>query len=213
MLAEMEDVIYNAIGRCCRVPSVLTHLLRRQIGDRGIGPSQCEQQACQQQTVQRRRHLGWTSQSSLPVYDVSITVLYWWAEIRSPREPPCPPTSTGMPTLAGTVAPSSVAVERLTPLTGATEEDPATAGEVMPASIVLPTTEDDTTATAEVSSIAFADIDEAAGRPTPLTGATEDHPPMEEDPASTAEGDTTAPAERMRHYILTNCDEVTSWIK
>ncbi|KAF0906530.1 hypothetical protein E2562_011511 [Oryza meyeriana var. granulata] len=55
-----------------------------------------------------------------------------------------------------------------------------------------PTTEDDTTAAAEVSSTAFADVDEAAGRPTPLTGATEDHPPTEEDPASTVEGDTTA---------------------
>ncbi|KAF0906541.1 hypothetical protein E2562_011521 [Oryza meyeriana var. granulata] len=68
-----------------------------------------------------------------------------------------------MPTSAGTPAPSSAAVEQLTPLTGATEEDPATAGEATPASIVLPTTEDDTTAAAEVSSTAFADIDEAAG--------------------------------------------------
>ncbi|KAF0913875.1 hypothetical protein E2562_024950 [Oryza meyeriana var. granulata] len=32
-------------------------------------------------------------------------------------------------------------------------------------------------------------------RPTPLIGATEDHPPMEEDLASTAEGDTIAPPE------------------
>ncbi|KAF0903781.1 hypothetical protein E2562_029889 [Oryza meyeriana var. granulata] len=46
-----------------------------------------------------------------------------------------------------------------------------------------------------VSSTAFVDVDEAAGRPTPLIGATEDHPPMEEDPASTAEGNTTAPPE------------------
>ncbi|KAF0914771.1 hypothetical protein E2562_031378 [Oryza meyeriana var. granulata] len=100
-----------------------------------------------------------------------------------------------MPTLAGTAAPSFVAVERLTPLTRATEEDPATAGEATPASIVLPTTEDDTTAAVEVSFTAFADIDEAARRPTPLIGATEDYPPTEEDPASTVEGDTTDPAE------------------
>ncbi|KAF0914671.1 hypothetical protein E2562_031132 [Oryza meyeriana var. granulata] len=114
---------------------------------------------------------------------------------RSPQEPPCPPTSTNMPTSAGTAAPSSAAVERLTPHTGAIEEDPATVGEATPASVVRPTTEDDTTVAAEVSSTAFADVDEVAGRPTPLTGATEDHPPTEEDPASTGEGDTTAPAE------------------
>ncbi|KAF0895753.1 hypothetical protein E2562_014362 [Oryza meyeriana var. granulata] len=82
---------------------------------------------------------------------------------RSPREPPCPPTSTDMPTSADTAAPSSAAVERLTPLTSATKEDPATAGEATLASIVLPTTKDDTAAAAEVSSTAFADIDEAAG--------------------------------------------------
>ncbi|KAF0905042.1 hypothetical protein E2562_000852 [Oryza meyeriana var. granulata] len=114
---------------------------------------------------------------------------------RSPQEPPCPPTSTDMPTSAGVAAPFSAAVEQLTPLTGATEEDPATAGEATPASIVLPTIEDNTTVAAEVSSTAFADVDKAAGQPTPLTGATEDHLPTEEDPASTAEGDTTAPAE------------------
>ncbi|KAF0919360.1 hypothetical protein E2562_029308 [Oryza meyeriana var. granulata] len=34
-----------------------------------------------------------------------------------------------------------------------------------------------------------------AGRPTPLTSATEDRTPMEEDPASTTEGDTTTPSE------------------
>ncbi|KAF0917895.1 hypothetical protein E2562_021620 [Oryza meyeriana var. granulata] len=100
-----------------------------------------------------------------------------------------------MPTLAGTTALSSVAVERLTPPTGATEEDPATTGEATPSSIVLPTIEDDTTAAAEVSSTAFTDFDEAAGRSTPLTGATEDHPPMEEDPTSTAEGNTSTPTE------------------
>ncbi|KAF0888289.1 hypothetical protein E2562_013733 [Oryza meyeriana var. granulata] len=82
---------------------------------------------------------------------------------RSPREPPCPPTSTDMPTSAGTAAPSSVAVERLMPHTGATEEDHATTGEATPASVVRPTIEDDTTAAAEVSSTAFADVDEAAG--------------------------------------------------
>ncbi|KAF0888610.1 hypothetical protein E2562_016077 [Oryza meyeriana var. granulata] len=114
---------------------------------------------------------------------------------RSPREPPCPHTSTDMPTSTGTAAPSSAAVERLTPLTGATEEDPATAREATPASIMLPTTEDDTTAAAEVSSTAFANVDEAAGQPTPLTGATKDHLPMEKDPASTIEGDTITPAE------------------
>ncbi|KAF0922178.1 hypothetical protein E2562_027777 [Oryza meyeriana var. granulata] len=100
-----------------------------------------------------------------------------------------------MPTSAGIAAPPSAAVERLTPHTGATEEDPTTAGEATPAYVVRPTTEDDTTTAAEVSSTAFADVDEAAGRPMPLTSATEDHPPMEEDPASTAEGDTTTPAE------------------
>ncbi|KAF0927335.1 hypothetical protein E2562_031948 [Oryza meyeriana var. granulata] len=45
---------------------------------------------------------------------------------RSPWEPPCPPTSTDMPTLASTAAPSSTALERLTPRTSATEEDHAT---------------------------------------------------------------------------------------
>ncbi|KAF0908020.1 hypothetical protein E2562_022880 [Oryza meyeriana var. granulata] len=79
------------------------------------------------------------------------------------------------------------------PHTCATEEDPATAGEATPASVMRPTIEDDT-ASAEVSSTAFADVNEATGRLTPLTGATEDHPPMEEDTASTVEGDTTAPA-------------------
>ncbi|KAF0901411.1 hypothetical protein E2562_000292 [Oryza meyeriana var. granulata] len=100
-----------------------------------------------------------------------------------------------MPTSVGRAAPSSASVERLTPLTGATEEGLVTAGEVMLAFIVLPTSEDDTAAATEVSSTAFADVDEVAGRPTPLTGATEDHPPTEEDPASTTKGDTIAPAE------------------
>ncbi|KAF0895147.1 hypothetical protein E2562_006849 [Oryza meyeriana var. granulata] len=101
-----------------------------------------------------------------------------------------------MPTSAGTAAPYSATVERLTPHTGVTKEDPATTGEATPASIVVrPTTEDDTTVATEVSSTAFADVDKAAGRPMPLTGATEDHTPMEEDPASTAKGDTTTPAE------------------
>ncbi|KAF0888558.1 hypothetical protein E2562_014765 [Oryza meyeriana var. granulata] len=100
-----------------------------------------------------------------------------------------------MPTSAGIATPSSAAVERLTPHIGAIEKDPATAGEATLASIVRPTIEEDTTAAAEVSSTPFADVDEATGRPTPLIGATEDHPPTEEDPASTAEGDTTAPAE------------------
>ncbi|KAF0919615.1 hypothetical protein E2562_030729 [Oryza meyeriana var. granulata] len=58
--------------------------------------------------------------------------------------------------------------------------------------------EDDTTA--------FADVDKAARRPTPLTGATEDHPPTKEDPASTAEGDTTAPVEVSASTFL-NVDE------
>ncbi|KAF0909562.1 hypothetical protein E2562_037188 [Oryza meyeriana var. granulata] len=114
--------------------------------------------------------------------------------------------STDMPTSAGTAAPSSAAVERLTPHTGATEEDPATAGEVTPASIVRPTTEDNTTVAAEVSSTAFADINEVARRPTPLTGAIEDHPPTEEDPASTAEGDTTALAE-VSAFVFPDVDE------
>ncbi|KAF0924067.1 hypothetical protein E2562_008394 [Oryza meyeriana var. granulata] len=55
--------------------------------------------------------------------------------------------------------------------------------------------EGDTTTLAEVSASTFPDIDEAAGRPTPLTGATEDRTPAKEDPASTTEGDTTAPSE------------------
>ncbi|KAF0915298.1 hypothetical protein E2562_035333 [Oryza meyeriana var. granulata] len=114
---------------------------------------------------------------------------------RSPREPPCPPTSTDMPTSASTSAPSSVVVERLTPHIGATKEDPPTVGEATPAPVVRPTKEDDTTAVAEVSSTAFTDVDEAAGRPTPLIGAAEDHLTTEKDPASTAEGDTTTPAE------------------
>ncbi|KAF0906713.1 hypothetical protein E2562_012539 [Oryza meyeriana var. granulata] len=63
------------------------------------------------------------------------------------------------------------------------EEDPAS------------TTEDDTTAPAEVSPSAFPDFDEAAGQLTLLIGATEDSAPTEEDPASTTEGDTTAPSE------------------
>ncbi|KAF0916112.1 hypothetical protein E2562_000719 [Oryza meyeriana var. granulata] len=113
-----------------------------------------------------------------------------------------------MPTSAGTVAPSAVAVERLTPLTGATEEDPATAGEATLASIMLPTTEDNTTATAEVSSTAFTNIDEAAGRPTPLTGVTEDRTPAEKDPASTTEGDTTAPSE-VSPTAIADADEAT----
>ncbi|KAF0887958.1 hypothetical protein E2562_006883 [Oryza meyeriana var. granulata] len=58
-----------------------------------------------------------------------------------------------------------------------------------------PSPEDDTTTAAKVSSTTFADVDEAARRPTPLSGATEDHPPTEEDPASTVEGGTTAPIE------------------
>ncbi|KAF0889157.1 hypothetical protein E2562_022428 [Oryza meyeriana var. granulata] len=49
-----------------------------------------------------------------------------------------------------------------------TEEDPAT------------TTEGDTTTPAEVSASAFLDIDEAAGLPTPLIGATEDRTPVED---------------------------------
>ncbi|KAF0930217.1 hypothetical protein E2562_030862 [Oryza meyeriana var. granulata] len=60
-------------------------------------------------------------------------------------------------------APSSAVVERLMPHTGATEEDPASAGEVTPASVMRPTIEDDTTTAAKVSSTAFADVDEAAG--------------------------------------------------
>ncbi|KAF0910344.1 hypothetical protein E2562_001524 [Oryza meyeriana var. granulata] len=67
-----------------------------------------------------------------------------------------------MPTSAGTTAPSSAAVERLTPHTGATKEDPATTGEATPASVIIATTEGDTTAPAKVSPTAFADIDEAA---------------------------------------------------
>ncbi|KAF0895786.1 hypothetical protein E2562_016519 [Oryza meyeriana var. granulata] len=75
------------------------------------------------------------------------------------------------------------------------EEDPAS------------TTEGDTTAPLEVSPTAFADADEAAGRPTPLTGFTEDCTPMAKDSATigevaptsvvdaTTEGDTTAAAE------------------
>ncbi|KAF0889750.1 hypothetical protein E2562_030524 [Oryza meyeriana var. granulata] len=115
---------------------------------------------------------------------------------RSPRELPCPPTSTNIPTSAGTAAQSSTTVEQLTPHTSATEEDPATTGEATPASVVVrPTTEDDTTVAAEVSSTALANVDEAARRPTPLIGATEDRSPMEEDPASTIKGDTTAPTE------------------
>ncbi|KAF0911330.1 hypothetical protein E2562_008219 [Oryza meyeriana var. granulata] len=82
---------------------------------------------------------------------------------------------------SGIAALSFVAVERLTPHTGATEEDPDTAGEGTPASVMRPTTEDDTTAAAEVSSTAFVDVDKAAGRPMPLKGATEDHPSTEED--------------------------------
>ncbi|KAF0896187.1 hypothetical protein E2562_019676 [Oryza meyeriana var. granulata] len=135
---------------------------------------------------------------------------------RSPQEPPCPPTYTDMPTSAGTTAPSSAIVERLTPHTGATEEDPTTAGEATPASVVRSTTEDDTSccredhpptqedpasttegdtsAPAEVSASAFPDVDEAAGRPMPLTGAIKDYTPAEEDPVSTTEGDTTAPS-------------------
>ncbi|KAF0895141.1 hypothetical protein E2562_006844 [Oryza meyeriana var. granulata] len=69
------------------------------------------------------------------------------------------------------------------PHIGGTEEDPATTGEATPASVIvrpIPTTEDDTT---------------AAGQPMLLIGAIEDHPPMEEDPASTAEGDITALAD------------------
>ncbi|KAF0900351.1 hypothetical protein E2562_031101 [Oryza meyeriana var. granulata] len=88
---------------------------------------------------------------------------------RSPREPPCPSTSTDMPTSAGTATSSSVAVEQLMPHTNATKEDPATTREATPASVFvrpIPTTEDDTTAAAEESSTAFADVDEAAGRPT-----------------------------------------------
>ncbi|KAF0930893.1 hypothetical protein E2562_036987 [Oryza meyeriana var. granulata] len=101
-----------------------------------------------------------------------------------------------MPTSASTAALSSAAVERLTPHTGATEEDPATAGEATPASVIVrPTTEDNTTVAAEVSSTAFADVDEAAGQPTPLIDATEDHPATEEDSASTTEDNTTAPTE------------------
>ncbi|KAF0929186.1 hypothetical protein E2562_016424 [Oryza meyeriana var. granulata] len=85
---------------------------------------------------------------------------------RSPQEPPCPPTSTDMPTSAGTAAPSSTAVKRPTPHTGATEEDPATSREATPTSVVVrpvPTIEDDTTTVIEVSSTAFADVDKAAG--------------------------------------------------
>ncbi|KAF0915262.1 hypothetical protein E2562_035211 [Oryza meyeriana var. granulata] len=117
---------------------------------------------------------------------------------RSAQKPPCPPMSTNMPTLAGTAAPPSAAVERLTLHTGAIEEDPATTGEATPVSVVvrpIPTTEDDTTVAVEVSSTSFADIDKIAGQRTPLKGAIEDHPPTEKDPASTVEGDTTAPAE------------------
>ncbi|KAF0922489.1 hypothetical protein E2562_037273 [Oryza meyeriana var. granulata] len=71
----------------------------------------------------------------------------------------------------------------------------------------VPTTEDDTTVAAEVSSTAFTDVDKEAGRPTPLTGATEDHPPMEEDPTSTVEGDTIAPAE-VSPTVFADVDEV-----
>ncbi|KAF0906531.1 hypothetical protein E2562_011512 [Oryza meyeriana var. granulata] len=39
-----------------------------------------------------------------------------------------------------------------------------------------------------MSPTAFADADEAAGQPTPLTGVTEDRAPMAKDPATTAEG-------------------------
>ncbi|KAF0919802.1 hypothetical protein E2562_031663 [Oryza meyeriana var. granulata] len=45
-------------------------------------------------------------------------------------------------------------------------------------------------------------------RPTLLTGAIEDHPPMEEDPASTAEGDTTTPPE-VSPTAFADADEAT----
>ncbi|KAF0904339.1 hypothetical protein E2562_033412 [Oryza meyeriana var. granulata] len=105
-----------------------------------------------------------------------------------------------MPTLAGTAAPSSTVVERLTPLTGATKDHPPTKED--PANTV----EGDTTAPAKVSASAFPDIDEAAGRPTLLTGATEDRTPAEEDPASTTEGNATAPS-KVSPTAIADADE------
>ncbi|KAF0910305.1 hypothetical protein E2562_001488 [Oryza meyeriana var. granulata] len=224
MLAEMEDVIYNAIG--CQLPygPYLFALLRmaelvdivsyrmlpctistyspapvidRRHGDRALpvpaagvpAVDSAEEEAPREDIpVQDLREATRFPRSAPPMPRASSN--------RSPREPPCPPTSTDMPTSAGTAAPSSAVVERLTSCTGATEEDPATVREVTLASVVVrPTTEDDTTAIAEVSSTAFTNVDETAGRPTPLACATKDHPPTKEGPASTIEGDTTAPAE------------------
>ncbi|KAF0909904.1 hypothetical protein E2562_001169 [Oryza meyeriana var. granulata] len=83
---------------------------------------------------------------------------------------------------------------------GAEEEAPRVDIPVVPANLrrqrysSLPVGMDQAESSSSRSSD-FADVDEVAGRPTPLTGATEDHPPTEKDPASTAEGDTTALAE------------------
>ncbi|KAF0925765.1 hypothetical protein E2562_018425 [Oryza meyeriana var. granulata] len=83
------------------------------------------------------------------------------------------------------------AIEDCTPA----KEDPAS------------TAKGDTTVPSEVSPTAFADTDEATGRPTPLIGVTKDHAPTAKDPTTiaegaptsvvvaTTEGDTTATAE------------------
>ncbi|KAF0910345.1 hypothetical protein E2562_001525 [Oryza meyeriana var. granulata] len=84
------------------------------------------------------------------------------------------------------------------PLTSVTKdlapiaEDPATTAEGAPAFVAVATTEGDTTAPAEVSPTAFADVDETAGQPTLPTGVTEDLASTAEGPATIADGDPIA---------------------